>query len=417
MHILILPSEYFITKESPTAGIFQFDQAKIFIKKGNKVGVIAVKPYYTLRELSREVLLVLRTRSGIKRLIQRIMYFFFPTPFAFKKDQKQAINIIRFEGSYGLTRTEDSEGRLAQWNRMGDFAFFKYVKKFGRPDVMHAHNIVYAGMMGNYLSQKHNIPIVLTERSSEHVMKDLPDVLKRMISKHLNLMRNLNAVSPSLIEQLEARYSFQKGKMKWLPNVIDKIFEKENASKNGEHGSFVFLNVANLIPLKGQIELIKAFAKTFATSDNVILKIAGRGNLRAELEREIRELNLGEKVKLTGFLSREQVLSEMRMCDVCILPSHYETFGVVLIEALALGKPVIASKCGGPECIVKESNGLLFENKDIDDLARVMLKMKNNISKYNSDKIREDLLREFGEEVFYKRVIGIYQSAINDNNN
>ena len=144
MHILILPSEYFITKEKPTAGIFQFDQAKIFVEKGNKVGVLAIKPYYTLKQLYKEIRAVINSRSGIKRLVQRITYFFFSIPFAFKKEQKQGVNIIRFNGSYGLTRTKDSKGRLAKWQKNGDFALSTYIKTYGKPDVMHAHNMVYA---------------------------------------------------------------------------------------------------------------------------------------------------------------------------------------------------------------------------------------------------------------------------------
>ena len=196
-------------------------------------------------------------------------------------------------------------------------------------------------MMGNYLSNKYSIPIVVTERSSEHLMRDLPDVLESMISKHFQEMNNLNAVSPSFVKQLERKYSIEEDKVKWFPNVIDRVFEDENVENQSSGGKFVFLNVANLIPIKGQEEMIRAFGTAFKNDNGVVLKIAGDGYLRQHLESVVSELGL-TNVEFLGFLRRERVVDEMRKSNVLLLPSYYETFGVVLIEALALGKPVIA---------------------------------------------------------------------------
>lgn len=416
MHILILPSEYFITKENPIAGIFQFDQAKIFIEEGNIVGVLAVKPRYSLKELFREIRNRFSKGNGFKQIVEDLLFLFCPIPFAFKREQKEGINIIRFNGFYGLTRTSDFKGRLEKWKKMGDYGLSAYIKKHGKPDVMHAHNMIYAGMMGNYLSEKYNIPLVLTERSSEHKTKEFPHGLESMISRHFQTMKNLNAVSPSLVNILEKRYKVEVDKIKWFPNVIDKLFEIEQPISSVNEGKFVFLNVASLIPIKGQEELIKAFGAAFGAGDNVILRIVGGGYLRSKLEQLIKDLNLINKVELAGFKDRNKVVKEMSNCNVLVLPSHHETFGVVLIEALALGKPVIASKCGGPECIVNQKNGLLFETKDIGGLSVSMQEMKRNYFKYNPHEIRKNLLDTFGKEVFYTRIKGIYQKAIDDYN-
>jgi len=416
MHILILPSEYFITKEKPTAGIFQFDQAKIFIKKGDRVGVLAIKPYYTLKELFKAAKNVVRGKRDLVRFFKKVLYFVCPVPFAFNYENIDGINITRFIGSYGFIRTEDPEGRLEKWKKMGDRALLNYIKKYGKPDVMHAHNIVYAGMMGNYLSKKYCIPIVVTERSSEHLMRDLPDVLKAMIAKHFREMNNLNAVSPSFVKQLERKYLIKEDKVKWLPNVIDRLFEEEQIGNQTLSDRFTFLNVANLIPIKGQEEMIRAFGAAFKNNKEVVLKIAGEGHLRQHLEKVVLELDL-LNVEFLGFLNRERVVDEMRKCNVLLLPSHYETFGVVLIEALALGKPVIASKCGGPECIVDSTNGLLFDCRDIEQLTKSIKVIQENYQEYDGQKIRKDLINRFGKEKFYERIIGIYETAINDYNN
>ena len=415
MHIIILPSEYFVTKKHPTAGIFQFDQAKIFIEKGNAVGVLAVKPYFTVKEYIRGLKTIFVSRFGFGNALKRIIYLLFPVPFALNEENLNGINVFRFQGSYGLIRTQDSAGRLEKWKKMGDYAMARYIKKYGRPDVMHAHNMVYAGMMGNYLSNKYSIPIVVTERSSEHLMRDLPDVLESMISKHFQEMNNLNAVSPSFVKQLERKYSIEEDKVKWFPNVIDRVFEDENVENQSSGGKFVFLNVANLIPIKGQEEMIRAFGTAFKNDNGVVLKIAGDGYLRQHLESVVSELGL-TNVEFLGFLRRERVVDEMRKCNVLLLPSYYETFGVVLIEALALGKPVIASKCGGPECIVDSTNGLLFECRNTEQLTHSLKEIKENYREYDHQKIKRDVIKRFGREEFYKRIRRIYETAINDYN-
>ena len=79
------------------------------------------------------------------------------------------------------------------------------------------------------------------------------------------------------------------------------------------------------------------------------------------LEALVQEKALTEQVTFLGSLTREQVRQEVSEADAFVLSSEYETFGVVVIEALALGKPVIATRCGGPESIVVPSVGYLVE--------------------------------------------------------
>ena len=70
---------------------------------------------------------------------------------------------------------------------------------------------------------------------------------------------------------------------------------------------------------------------------------------------------LEQRVRLLGALSREQARDELRGCDCFVLPSRHESFGVVLAEATACGRPVISTRCGGPESIVTKENGILVE--------------------------------------------------------
>ena len=84
--------------------------------------------------------------------------------------------------------------------------------------------------------------------------------------------------------------------------------------------------------------------------------------------------------------------------DAFVLSSQYETFGVVVIEALALGLPVIATRCGGPESIVRDEDGLLIPIEDISSLAIAMKTIYDNRLKYNAEEIRTACSDRYSEK-------------------
>src|SRR5699024_9955006 len=102
------------------------------------------------------------------------------------------------------------------------------------------------------------------------------------------------------------------------------------------------------------------------------------GEEKANLLKLVRVLKIEEQVVFLGPLTREQVKEEVSSADAFVLSSKYETFGVVLIEALALGKPVIATKCGGPESIVTPEVGYLVENNSEEELSKAMSELIAN---------------------------------------
>jgi glycosyltransferase involved in cell wall biosynthesis len=101
----------------------------------------------------------------------------------------------------------------------------------------------------------------------------------------------------------------------------------------------------------------------------------------------------------------------MQNCDVFVLSSIVETFGVVLIEVLAVGKPVVATKCGGPEDIVNQDNGILVPTKDVHALAEAMYNIYLNINKYDASLIRNDCISRFGKDSFVEKLRHIYKSC------
>jgi glycosyltransferase involved in cell wall biosynthesis len=114
-----------------------------------------------------------------------------------------------------------------------------------------------------------------------------------------------------------------------------------------------------------------------------------------------------------GHLSQKEVMEELLNSNVLCLTSRYETFGVIIIEALACGMPVIATDCGGPSELINEKNGLVVKCDDVTELAEAMLTMFSNYEEYSSEHIRLDCLGRYSGKKISQRLLHIYEAVVN----
>ncbi len=384
MHILIIPSEHFVTKQNPLGGIFQLHQAKALSELGYKVGVLSVG-YVTPRYL-----------------ISKYIY---------KKEEKiNDINIKRYyKQLYFPHRYMPFKILKNNYIKMADKLYIEYTKEFGIPDIIHAHNFLYAGLVAESLSKKYDIPYIITEHSTEFA-RNLVD------TKYYDLLKNaakksivVTAVSTPFAHLLS---SILGTKVKVLPNIVDDLFFKDDFKKVDKK-EFTFLNVALLDSKKNHILLLEAFAKLFRF-ENVVLKIVGDGVMETELKEKVKELNIEKRVLFLGRLTQEKVQQEMMNADCFVLSSDYETFGVVLIEALACGLPLVATKCGGPEDIVNDKNGILVNVGDEEQLFNAMKYILDNKNKFDRQELRDESQNNFGKNAFLQNINRFYK--IGENN-
>ncbi len=136
------------------------------------------------------------------------------------------------------------------------------------------------------------------------------------------------------------------------------------------------LNVARLEDFKGQDVLLKAWVAIVAENPKAKLWIAGTGSQEAALKGMVAELDLQDSVRFLGFVSQAEVHALMEAADLFVLPSREEPFGIVLLEAMAHGLPVVASKVGGiPEVLPSNDDVALVAAGDAQALAQAILKM------------------------------------------
>ena len=163
---------------------------------------------------------------------------------------------------------------------------------------------------------------------------------------------------------------------------------------------------------KGMDILIKAWAKVSAKHPQARLIIGGGGKSLEKVVEWTREYQVTESVEFLGALTRSQVVEQMQLCDCFVLPSRYETFGVVYIEAMACGKPVIAVANGGPDDFVHEFNGILIQPEQEDELIQALEKMiigqKDTL--YEPEKIAAYVKEKFSYQAITEQLEEVYEN-------
>lgn len=388
MNILIIPSWY-ETEKRPTLGSFFREQAIALRKKGHKVAIIypGLVGTYELKE----------------------------TNFTIKEHNDSGVQVFRINTpGFGLNKIP----RLAQVLFSKKLHYiYKYVEqRWGNIDIIHAHSCVWAGYSSVTVLKKYNKPIIITEHSTAFPKGSLSSYEKKCVRDCIEKSDGLICVSNDLKKYLNEFNKVGK-KINVIPNMVSESFFENNNYKvtcqNKDTFSFKFLSIAYLTHKKGLDILIKAFANMCNEFDDITLDIGGHGEEYKTLLDLTKRLEITDKVNFLGSLSRVEVNNYISKCNVFVLPSRFETFGVVFIEALAKGKPIIASRCGGPEDIVNEQNGLLVKVDDIEDLERAMKKIYLNYKTYNSKMIIDNCKSTFSEEVVINRLENYYKEIMN----
>ena len=293
---------------------------------------------------------------------------------------------------------------FAPHKRIVERSLQRIEREYGAIDLIHAHSCYPAGLVVAALRPA--CPWVLTEHQSPFPFVELrgADGL---------LWPELGAVFPAAdatiaVSRSQARdiERFTSIKPSVIPNVCD---ESQFVPRQGRvDGPFTFLTVSGLNEQKGIDVLLAAIAEFRSRGGNARFRIAGSGPLESQLRAQALSLGLSEFVEWCGAVSRADLPDVFRSADAFVLPSRHESFGVAYIEALASGLPIIATRCGGPEDIVRDVNGVLVPIDDVQALADAMCAMVG--ARYDAQGIRQDFLSRFAREPVCRDIVALYQS-------
>ena len=240
-------------------------------------------------------------------------------------------------------------------------------------DIIHGHYLFPAGAAAVEVGKKHNIKTYVTAHGSDmfELYKNQP-LMRSTVRNVLKDADGVFAVSNALRHEIIATGVVgiaDKTKLSWNSVDIDKFSNKNVDSFKKEfklEDKPIVLFVGNLIKRKNVDSLLEA--KKIAHSDYYLV-VVGDGPLYKKLTKKVEDDNIHDVI-FTG--ARDDVENIIPSCDVLILPSFSESFGLVLIEALACGKPVIGSDVGGITEIINDDVGLLVNPKKVSSIAKAI---------------------------------------------
>lgn len=238
-----------------------------------------------------------------------------------------------------------------------------------RPDVIHAYVGFPAALAARVASLRWRAPVVYTEQAGPLAEKILGSRTARWLVPWL-AKRSVAVLPCSKFLAADMRELGIAGEsVTIVPNCVDtKIFRALSPRKSDR--VIRLLTASYLVEGKGIEYAIEAVRLLTTTGTEVLLRVVGDGPLRSALEELAVEKGVGSSVVFDGAMPKVALAEAMRASDVFLMPSERETFSVVVIEAMASGLPVVATKCGGPQELVVNGTGLLVSVGDAEALAR-----------------------------------------------
>ena len=389
-HILIIPGLRPNSKYK-THGSFVQDHANALIKAGHKIGMIhiSIRSIFSIKEGNLKQFTFSRIKDNSKGNINELqIYRWF------------------LGGSPVITEMRYAKLVVKMYKR--------YMAKFGKPDIIHAHFTLWPGIGAYHISKIFNVPYIITEHSTAYSRKKIKQKYASLVTKVLNHAQSIICVSNGLADAV--RSYTKNSNMEVIGNPVDTdFFCLDNSEKNP--GIFTIFTLGYLTKKKGIDLLVTAFGQLFlekAFNSSVKLVVGGPGPEMENLRFIAEKYNIINHVDFLGELTREQVRDQMQNANIFALPSRHETFGVVYIEAMAAGKPVIAANTDGPRDFINKNVGYIIDVDDLEELKKSLLDAYANKLEWfrKQNAIKNYIINRFSAIEFAKKTTAVYEKVL-----
>ncbi|WP_432560112.1 glycosyltransferase [Granulicoccus sp. GXG6511] len=375
MRVLIIPGYYgfgrrIATPSGAGSGVFFRDQAIALSRSGHDVSLV-----YVHFDADRGVEVEVSDDEGVKRIIVHAR----PFP--------------RGNSLYRLL--------LTVWSVRKHFVE-------SRPEVVHAHTF-RALPIALAVSGSLGIPYVVTEHSSG-VRKGSLNAAWRTITR-LGYRRAgaVMAVSEGLSQAMSL---YTDRPVLVVPNMVRELFFRVPLRQREVGDPFIFLSVGYCGATKGWDILLDAFSRLEARVGGRRVLLVLCGTDCPEIHELADEFGLRDRVQFTGKVPPDEVAVWMEACDVHVMPSRVETFGIASIEALACGKPIIMSATDAATTIVQSGDGLIVPTEDAVSLAEAMQIMMDSAGRHPAEQIRESCRERFSGEAVTAQLDAVYRDVV-----
>jgi teichuronic acid biosynthesis glycosyltransferase TuaC len=283
-------------------------------------------------------------------------------------------------------------------------------------DLIHANFAYPDGVVAAKLAERYKVPFVITEHASwTPWMDNYPKVHRQAIWAAERSAFHI-AVSRFARETI-AYYTGESKKLRIVPNGVDvDIFTPRTNGERMDPNQILYVGFMRHV--KGIDVLLKAMQQLVKHNPNLKLVLVGGGIYRHSQAQELdlrqmaAELGIEKHVSFVGIKSRTDVAKYMRQSAVLVLPSRTETFGAVLVEALACGTPVVATSCGGTVDIVNRNVGRLVPKENPGELAKAIQEVISERKKFDPTELRDYAVTNFSWEQIARRTVDLYSEAL-----
>ncbi|WP_236222625.1 glycosyltransferase [Pseudomonas asiatica] len=277
--------------------------------------------------------------------------------------------------------------------------------------LIHAHTAYTDGTASRKLASKFKVPLVITEHTGPFTTLTRTAYLRRTTQKSLNAADKVISVSTALLADIRKNVSLNpKVQTEVIPNLVDTDFFK--AEPLPCDGLIHMLWVGHFVPVKRVPLLLEAFAIALESQPLLRLSLAGDGEGEDQARQLAAQLGISDYVTFLGRATREQVRGHYQNCHFLVISSETETFGVVAIEAMSCGRPVLSSNCGGPADVITHPNLGRVVDLTTEGMAEGMLAMAASLDSFDSQVIRKYSEMRFSAVSVAQSISSIYMELL-----
>lgn len=291
-------------------------------------------------------------------------------------------------------------------------AIKNYIKNNGDPNIVHVHVALKAGVLALWMKRKWKIPYVLTEhwgmyndkatdnfRNKHFIFKYLTRKIIQQSAAFLPVSRSLGVS----VNNVAAKKKFDV-----TYNVVDtSLFYHYNKKRST---TFQFIHASVMNHGKNPIELMNAFYLAYQHNKNIRLLMVGPAPEDVKIFPQKIGLS-NDIIQFTeSWASYSEVASYMQQSHAFILFSISENMPCVILEALCCGLPVISSNVGGISEVIDETNGILVESRNTQQLSKAIIDMYENCTNYHPEDISQRAQKMFSYQTIGKQILDIYDN-------
>lgn len=293
-------------------------------------------------------------------------------------------------------------------------------------DLVHAHGNGPYSVLGYFVCKIKRIPFVMTFHTMHteytHYLFEGKVVTPRMVRILLKSLTSLCDViftpSEKMKKELQ-RYGVKK-EIDVAPNFLDSERFRDNKKNflrellNLKKDDQIIFTAARIGKEKNLDFVLRMFKKVYSSNPKAHLVIAGQGPKKTELERLSAKLGISKRVHFTGLIDYDLIPSAYSDSDIFVFASSTETQGIVVLEAITAGIPVVVLKDDAYSNMVYDNkNGFLVENKSTNDFAeKINLLLKDKKLREQFSKYSKQVVKDFDEELLTDNMIRIYKKIL-----